>query len=181
MGRTRRWSPLVLVHMAVVAMWASTGRDAEPASTASDVIAVRFAGELPNQKAYSSPGFLLFSGNMTSAEGQLLGTLTHEARCAVTTPPPCLVFDVTTTFDFTEGQHPGGRIVNQAKLSAAPDPQHPGQLLVGIHQPESEIVATRGAFAGRRGRAHMSGRHDCRHCPDFMTFDDFWLIELDPR
>jgi hypothetical protein len=173
-------SPFPLALVAVFALLAAPGRGAQPASaTPGDVIAIRFTGELPNQKAYSSPGFFLFSGNMTSPRGEVLGTLTHEAVCAVTPPPPCLVFDVTSTFDFAGDGSPGGRIVNQAKLSAAPDPQHPGQLLVGIHQPESTIVEMTGVFAGRTGRAQMSGRQDCGSCPEFMTFDDFWLIELD--
>ncbi len=172
--------PFTLALVAVVALLATPGRSPSPASaTPGDVIAIRFTGELPNQKVYSSPGFFLFSGNMTSPKGDVLGTLTHEAVCALTTPPPCLVFDVTTTFDFAADRSPGGRIVNQAKLSAAPDPQHPGQLLVGVHQADSTIVETTGVFAGRAGEARMSGRQDCGSCPEFVTFDDFWLIELD--
>ena len=180
MRRTRRWSPLVLVHMAVVAMWATTGKEAEPASTRSQVLTLRFAGKLPNQKAHGSPGLSLFSGKMTS-QGQVVGTLTEEAKCAVATPSPCSVFDVTSTFEFGGGRAPRGRIVNQARLSAAPDPQHPGQLLVGIHPPESRITETGGAFAGRTGRAEMSGRRDCGGCPRFTVFDDFWFIQLDTK
>jgi hypothetical protein len=171
----------VLVHMAVVAMWSTTGKDAEPASRAGEVMTVHFAGKLPNQKVHSSPTVSLFSGKMTSPEGHVLGTLTQEATCAVTMPSPCTVFEVTSTFEFTGSDSHRGRIVNQARLSAAPDPQHTGQLLVGIHPRESRITETSGVFAGRTGRAEMSGRRDCGACPRFAVFDDFWFIQLDEK
>lgn len=44
----------------------------------------------------------------------------------------------------------------------------------------NSIIKATGAFAGRTGKAHMSGRHGGQDLPGFVSFDDFWLIELDP-
>jgi hypothetical protein len=165
---------LALATFAALPGTASPAPSLPPAR--GDVIAVRFAGELPNQQADSSTFFSVFSGNLLSPQGEVVGTFTHMANCSVKAPPPCLVSDVTDIFDFEDG-----RIVNQGEMSAAPDVQHPGQLLVGVHPPESRMTRATGAYAGRTGRIHMSGRHDCSQCPYFVTFDDFWLIELDSR
>lgn len=77
---------------------------------------------------------------------------------------------------------PDGDIVAHSKESVIPDPQHPGFALVGIHQ-DNNIVPERGtgAYAGRTGKVTMSGWHDGSKLPEQATFNDFYLIELDPK
>jgi hypothetical protein len=65
--------------------------------------------------------------------------------------------------------------------SIAPDPTGPGFVHVGIHPGDKSITDGTGVFAGRTGKAHMSGRHGGQEFPAFVGFDDFWLIELDSK
>jgi hypothetical protein len=139
-----------------------------------DTIAVRFAGRLANKS--TDPKHLTWVGELHSlASGAVVGTLTHDITCLGAVGLPCLVFEAVDTFNFRNGT-----IVNRALESAPPDPGHPGFFLIGIHPEGKSIVSAAGAFAGRTGTAHMSGRHDGREAPT-VTFDDFWLIELDPK
>ena len=124
----------------------------------------------------SAPGHLTWTVDLLSPQGDVVGSLTHDIVCSTRTPPPCAVFDSTDTFSFPEGQ-----IVNRSPESVAPSPADPGHFLVGIHPPGKSIVSGTGIFAGRTGRAQMAGLHDTREMPGFATFDDVWLIELDPR
>jgi hypothetical protein len=139
-----------------------------------DTIAVRFATRLANKSA--DPRHLAWTGELRSlASGAVVGTLTHDISCLGAVGLPCLVFESVDTFTF-----PNGTLVNRAPMSAVPDPAAPGFFLVGIHPDGKSIASATGAFAGRTGTAHMSGRHDGREVPT-GTFDDFWLIELDPK
>jgi hypothetical protein len=74
---------------------------------------------------------------------------------------PCPVLQVTNAFNL-----PGGTIVNQALESVALDPQHEGFGLISIRPDGKSIVAGTGGYAGRTGRAKMSGWHDDRELPD---------------
>jgi hypothetical protein len=148
--------------------------EATSAFKQGDTIAVRFAGRLTNQS--TDPRHLTWGGELRSlASGEVVGTLSHDITCLGAVGLPCVVFEATDTFSF-----PNGTIVNRDLESAAPDPAHPGFFLIGIHPDGKSIVSATGAFAGRTGRAHMSARHDGREAPT-VTFDDFWLIELDPK
>jgi hypothetical protein len=148
--------------------------EATSAFEQGDTIAVRFAGRLANKS--TDPRHLSWVGEFRSlASGAALGTLTHDITCFGAVGLPCLVFEAVDIFNF-----PDGTIVNRALQSVAPDPAHPGFFLIGIHPDGKSIVSATGAFAGRTGTAHMSGRHDGREAPA-ATFDDFWLIELDPK
>jgi hypothetical protein len=139
-----------------------------------DTIAVRFAAHVTNKS--TDPRHLAWVGELRSlASGAVVGTLTHDITCLGVVGLPCLVFEAVDTFTF-----PQGTIVNRALLSAVPDPAAPGFFLIGIHPDAKSIVSATGAFAGRTGTAHMSGRHDGREVPT-ATFDDFWLIDLDPK
>jgi hypothetical protein len=141
-----------------------------------DTIAVRFAARLANTSTDSK--HLAWTGELRSlASGAVVGTLTHDITCLGAVALPCLALGTEAVDTFT---FPQGTIVNRALLSAAPDPGAPGLFLIGIHPDAKSIVSATGAFAGRTGTAHMSGRHDGREVPT-ATFDDFWLIELDPR
>jgi len=142
---------------------------------AGDTVALRFAGRLPNQS--SDPTHLVFTGEVRSmSTGEVVGTMTHDVTCLSSTPPPCAVLDAVNTFRLAEGA-----LVNHALESVAPDPQHADFVLIGNHPPGESIVSGTGAYEGRTGRAHMSARHEISELPGFATFDDFWLIELDPR
>src|SRR5881227_3778782 len=53
-----------------------------------------------------------------------IGTFTDRATCSTSTPPPCLVYDVTTTY-----RVPGGEVTNRGSWSLAPDSTKPGFFL----------------------------------------------------
>ena len=71
--------------------------------------------------------------------------------------------------------------MTKERVSVAPDGTAPGFFHVGIHPEGKSIIEATGVFAGRTGTAHMSGRHGGQEFPAWVTFDDFWLIELDPK
>lgn len=99
--------------------------------------------------------------------------MTHDiTRLGIVGACPA-VNDAVTTFHFAEGT-----VVNRAKQSIALDPERVLFAHVGIHPDGKSIDSGTGAFAGRTGKAHMSGHHDGR---ELVTFDDFWLIELDRK
>ena len=77
---------------------------------------------------------------------------------------------------------PDADLVAHSKESVMPDPQHPGFAAVGIHQ-DNNIVPERGtgAGAGRTGKVTMSGWVDGTKLPEQATFNNFYLIELDPK
>jgi hypothetical protein len=140
-----------------------------------ETIAAHVAGRLANQS--TDPSRWLFSGELRSlATQEKIGTMTHEMTCLGIVGLPCPVVDAVTTFQFTDGT-----IVNRATVSIALDPERPGFAHIGSHPSGRSIVSGTGAFTGRSGKAHMSGHHDGREAPAHVTFDDFWLIELDPR
>ena len=140
-----------------------------------DTIGVHFAGRLSNQS--TDPARFIFTGEMRSLEtGQVVGTMTNDLTCVGAVALPCPVLEATNTFRF-----PDGTIVSHGRNSSAGDVQHPGFALIGNHPSGNNLSSGTGSFAGRTGRAHMSGRHDGRELPAFATFDDFWLIELDRR
>jgi hypothetical protein len=141
----------------------------------SDKIVVRFNGRYKNEA--TEPGLFRFTGDMLSATGEKLGRLIHQVKCSTTTPPPCAVFDVEATFEFPEGA-----IRVKTPESGPSDPQFPGHLVIGIHTKEDNVAGGTGVFAGRTGRARMAGWHGIREIQNgYVSFDDFWLIELKPR
>jgi hypothetical protein len=106
------------------------------------------------------------------ATGEKVGTATHNVS------PPSIIMDHVMTFHL-----PDGDLVAHSKESVAPDSQHQGLFLIGIHATEKNIVPEKGtgAYAGRTGRVTMSGWHDGNKFPEQVTFNDFYLIELDPK
>lgn len=140
-----------------------------------DTFAFRFAGRIPVRSP--EPKRMVFEGDLTSlASGEKVGTLIWDLTCHQLIGAPCLRYDVSATFAL-----PDGTLVSRGPAGAVPDPNHPGFFLIGIHPEGNSIVEATGAFAGRSGRAHQSGRHGGQDFPTFVSFDDFWLIELDPR
>ena len=145
------------------------------AFAASDTIAIRFAGRIPGKQP--GPDRAVFEGDMTSlATGEPLGTFTWDLTCHGAVGIPCGVYEVTNTFRFAEGT-----LVTKEAASVAPDGTAPGFFHVGIHPQGKSVIEATGVFAGRTGTAHMSGRHGGQEFPAWVDFDDFWLIELDPR
>jgi hypothetical protein len=140
-----------------------------------DKIVVRFNGRYKDEA--TEPGLFRFTGDMLSPTGEKVGTEIHQAKCSTTTPPPCGVFDVEETFQFPEGT-----IKVKTPSSAPSDPQYPDHLVIGIHTEQDNVAEGTGVFAGRTGRARSSGWHDISEIQNgYATFNDFWLIELNPR
>jgi hypothetical protein len=148
------------------------------------------AGEVPGQPAVLALNFrgtarpeLMAPDRFVSttdlyslATGERVGTATHDF--AFTARP--FVADHIMTFRLPEGQ-----IVTHDLISFPSDPQHPGFFLIGIHPERNTILPGRGtgAYAGRSGRLRMSGYHDTTRIAGehLVTYDDFYLIELDPK
>jgi hypothetical protein len=140
-----------------------------------DTLAFRFAGRIASHSP--NPQHLVFDGDLISlATGDKAGSFSWDLTCGQIVGVPCGVYDVTNTFRLA-----GGTLVSHGTASVAPDPTGPGFFHVGIHPEGKNIIHATGIFAGRSGRAHMSGRHGGQEFPAFVTFDDFWLIELDAR
>lgn len=119
------------------------------------------------------PGRFQWTADVYSlATGEKVGTGTHNVS------PPGPVMDHVMTFRL-----PDGELVVHSTESVGPDPQHRGLFLIGIHPTEDNVVADKGtgAYAGRTGRVTMSGWHDGNNFPGRVAFNDFYLIELDPK
>ena len=156
-------------------------RDARPvvetksAYQAGDTLAFRFAGRVASHSP--NPQHLVFDGDLTSlASGEKVGGFTWDLTCGQAVGFPCGVYEVTNTFRLADGT-----LVSRGMASIAPDPTGPGFVHVGIHPSADNIIDATGALTGRTGRAHMSGRHGGQEFPAFVSFDDFWLVELNPR
>ena len=145
------------------------------AASPGDVIALRFAGRYPTRSVDASRDS--WTGNIVSlATGEVAGTLSHEITCHGATSFPCVVFQSTDTFTLSEGT-----ITTRGTESVAPIAAKPGFFHVGIYPDGNSIISATGVFEGRTGRAILQARHDGREYPGHVTFEDFWLIELDPK
>lgn len=122
----------------------------------------------------SAPERFVFTTDVYSmTTGERVGTGTHDI--AFTAHP--MVLDHYITFRLPEGE-----ITSHELESIGPDPQRPGSFLIGI-QPEGDtLMADRGtgAYAGRTGRVVMAGYHEAPKFPEEATFNDFYVVELDP-
>jgi hypothetical protein len=149
--------------------------ETKSAFEAGDTLAFRFVGRVASHSR--SPGHLVFDGDLTSlANGERAGSLTFDLTCGQIVGFPCGVYEVTSTFRLA-----GGTLVSRAMASVAADPTAPGFFHIGIHPADDSIIDATGIFADRSGTAQMSGRHGGQEFPAFVSFDDFWLIELSPR
>jgi hypothetical protein len=148
---------------------AATG--AKTASGTGDVLAVNFRGVGRAEPA--EPGRFQWTADLYSlATGEKVGTGTHNVS------PPSAMMDHVMTFHL-----PDGDLVAHSMESVAPDPQYQGLFLIGIHTTENNVVPQKGtgAYAGRTGKVTMSGWHDGNRFPEQVTFNDFYLIQLDAR
>jgi hypothetical protein len=135
-----------------------------------DTLAFNFRGTGRAEPA--EPGRFQYTTDLYSlVTGEKVGTATHNIQ------PPSVVMDHVMTFHL-----PDGDLVVHSTESVAPDPQHSGLALIGIHQADNVVPEKgTGAYAGRTGTATMSGWHDANKFPDQATFHDFYLIQLDPK
>jgi hypothetical protein len=120
----------------------------------------------------AEPGRFQYTTDLYSLiTGERVGTGTNNVLMTVPIEDHVIIFHL-----------PDGDLVAHSKQSVMPDPQYPGFALVGIHQ-DSNVVPERGtgAYAGRTGTATMSGWVDGSKLPEQATFNNFYLIELDPK
>jgi hypothetical protein len=176
MNRGARLSVLVLAVLVAGILVSPTirpGVGAAEAATAAqgDTLALHFRG-VGNQQPAEQGRFQWSTDLYSLVTGEKVGTGIHNVS------PPAPIMDHVITFRL-----PDGDLVAHSKESVASDPQHQGFFLIGIHAKENNIVPARGtgAYAGRTGRVTMSGRHDGNKFPEQVGFNDFYLIELDPR
>lgn len=102
------------------------------------------------------------------ATGGVIGTIIDDVQ-----PNGPGMFDVITTYTFDDGE-----LVNHMTVSAAPDSQKPGWIIVGKRPDTNTIVKATGVFAGRTGRVDISGTNDLNKFPAELYQDDFWVIKL---
>jgi hypothetical protein len=163
----RAWAVLLVVVFGLPA----------PAGAGSDVpdfVAVNPRGVAHNES--TDPTHLVFTVDMFSLPGgERVGTLTDVITCSAARPPPCLVFDIVTTYRL-----PGGDIVSHGYWTGVPDPQRPGFLLAGTRAATDTIVSGTGRFAGAKGRVNGWGSVDARKLPHELGYDMFTVIHLRP-
>ena len=104
-----------------------------------------------------------------------IGTFTDRAVCSTTAPPPCLVYDVTTTY-----RVPGGEIVSRGNWSVTSDPTRAGFAFIGSRPEDDTIVSATGRFHGRTGREAGWGIADMRQFPNRIGLDVRTLIRFAP-
>ena len=173
-GGLRR-SGLVLAVLVAGVIVSPGLRPGVPAAEAAagaqgDTLALHFRGTGTQQPA--EPGRFQWSTDLYSlTTGEKVGTGTNNADMRAP------IMDQVVTFHL-----PDGDLVAHSKETVLLDPQHPGFAVVGVHQ-DNNVVPEKGtgAYAGRTGKVTMSGWHDGNKLPEQATFNDFYLIELDPR
>ena len=102
------------------------------------------------------------------ATGKVIGTIIDDVQ-----PNGPGMFDVVTTYDFGDG-----KLVNHMTVSAAPDSQKNGWIIVGKRPDTNSIVEATGVYQGRTGRVDISGTNDLNKFPNELYQDDFWVIKL---
>ena len=138
-----------------------------------DVVAVNMRGHAPNSG--TEPNHPIFTGKLYSlATGELVGDFVEDVQCITTKGAPCNVIDATTTLNLPEGQ-----IVSRAFVSVDPDPQRPGFILAGGRPDQNSLVSTTGIYAGRTGKADLSGLNDLRGMPGSIEIDDWVVVRFD--
>jgi hypothetical protein len=123
----------------------------------------------------TEPGRLTATAELFSlTSGQPHGSALDDATCSLSSGSvPCLVFDVVTVF-----RYPGGEITARSQVSAVPDPQRDGYLLVNTRPQQDTITAATGEFAGRTGRLLISGSIDMREFPRQAPYEGVSVISF---
>ena len=138
-----------------------------------DVLALNLRGHAPNSG--TEPTHPVFTGKLYSlATGEVVGDFVEDVQCITTQGAPCNVIEATTTMNLPEGQ-----VVSKAFISIQPDPQRPGHILAGGRPDGNSIVSTSGIYAGRTGKADLSGLNDLRGMPESIEIDDWVVVQFD--
>lgn len=104
-----------------------------------------------------------------------IGTFTDRATCSTSAPPPCLVYDVTTTY-----RVPGGEVTNRGVWSLAPDSTKEGFFFAATRPRTDTIVSGAGGFTGRTGRVIGWGVVDMSQFPARIGIDHRTFIRFEP-
>ena len=112
-----RWrAPLALLVLALGTLPAVPPAAAEPEP---DFIAVNARGAVPVE--HDGGTFVWTADLFSLTTFEKIGTFTDRATCSTSAPPPCLIYDITTTY-----RVPGGEVTSRGLWSLAPDSTRPG-------------------------------------------------------
>ncbi len=162
-----------LVIVSLLALGAVPAVAPAAAEPEPDFIALNPRGVVPVEMVDGA--FVVTADLFSLTTGDKIGTFTDRATCSTSAPPPCLVFDVTTTFRL-----PGGEILNRVQVSSSPDPTKPGFVFAAFRPATDTIVSGTGRYAGRTGRAVGWGIGDMRDFPRMIGLDIFTVIRFNP-
>ena len=113
-----RWrAPLALLVLALGTLPAVPPAAAEPEP---DFIAVNARGAVPVE--HDGGTFVWTADLFSLTTFEKIGTFTDRATCSTSAPPPCLIYDITTTY-----RVPGGEVTSRGLWSLAPDSTRPGR------------------------------------------------------
>jgi hypothetical protein len=162
-----------LIAAMFVALAGLPGTAPAAAETEPDFIAVNARGSVPVER---DGGAFIWTADLFSLTTlEKIGTFTDRATCSTDTPPPCRVFDVTTTY-----RVPGGEVVSRGQWSVTPDPARPGFAFGGSRPEDDTIVSGTGRFLARTGRVSGWGTADMREFPERIGIDFRTLIRFSP-
>jgi hypothetical protein len=167
MNRRKISIALMIVALGVPGA-APAAAEAEP-----DFISVNAQGSVP--VAHDASGFSWTADLYSLTTLEKIGTFTDQATCSMSGPPPCLVYDVTTTF-----RVPGGEVVSRGQWSVSGDSTRPGFAFVASRPEKNTIVSGTGRFAGRAGRVSGWGVADMSGFPSRIGLDVRTFIRFDP-
>lgn len=159
---------LVALALAGPPVISPAAADSEP-----DFISVNPRGSVPVE--HDGDAFVWTADLFSLTTLDKIGTFTDRATCSTTALPPCLVYDVTTTY-----RVPGGEIVSRGQWSLAPDPTQPGFAFAGTRPERDTIVSGTGRFQGRTGRVSGWGIVDLRQFPNRIGVDTREFIRFAP-
>lgn len=166
-----RWRiPVAVLALALGAFPAVPPAAAE---TEPDFISVNPRGSVSVER--DSGAFVWTADLFSLTTFEKIGTFTDRATCAMSAPPPCLVYDVTTTF-----RVPGGEVTSRGLWSVTPDSTRPGFFFVGSRPEADTITAATGRFQGRTGRVSGWGIADLRQFPSRIGLDVRTFIRFQP-
>lgn len=166
-----RWRVPVAVLALVFA--ALPGIAPAAAEDEADFISVNQRGTVPVE--HDGDAFVWTADLYSLNTFDKIGTFTDQATCSTSAPPPCLVYDVTTTY-----RVPGGEVTNRGLWSLAPDSTKKG-FFFGATRPHTDtIVSGAGRFTGRTGRVIGWGVVDMSQFPERIGIDHRTFIRFDP-
>ncbi|MGQ0464094.1 MAG: hypothetical protein ACT4QG_02120 [Sporichthyaceae bacterium] len=171
--RTFRWgAPAVAVALAFAALPATGGSANASAAVEDLVLRIRQAdvAVAVNSDGSFSYGFDVF----VLPSGKRIGSVSDRVSCSTVAPPPCLVFDVVSTFKL-----PRGSFVTRGQWASAPDPLYVGSLLLAARPTGETISSGEGAYAGRSGRAHGWGVADVSRFPSRIGVDNVVVVDFE--